>query len=146
MFSHSHLLERQADRDMIAAKTAEFYAKGSKAQACQAGESAEIEGARRARILIIDPVKHEQNTASKRRPRKDIEAQTATPRRLASIKVAQQQFAAQAKAEREKLALKIAAHAGLGDTQKEIAATLGISRAHLQRVVKEFNINLKSPA
>lgn len=146
MFSNSHILEKQADRDMIAAAMTEFYARGSSEQVLQHGETAEPDDKRRSRQFVLDPVKHEQNTATKRRPRKEVEAQTATPRRLASIKVAQEKFAEQVKGEREKLAMKIAAHAGLGDTQKEIAATLGISRAHLQRIVKEFNINLKAPA
>lgn len=146
MFSNSHLLEKQADRDMIAAAMAEFYARGNAEQVLQHGETAEPDDKRRSRQFVLDPVKHEQNTATKRRPRKEIEAHTATPRRLASIKIAQEKFAEQAKAEREKLAMKIAAYAGLGDTQQEIATALGISRAHLQRIVKEFNINLKVPA
>lgn len=146
MFSNSHLLEKQADRDMIARAMAEFYARGSTEQVLQHGETAEPDDKRRSRQFVLDPVKHEQNTAHKRRSRKDIEVNTATPRRLASIKIAQEKYAEQAKAEREKLAMKIAAFAGLGDTQQEIATALGISRAHLQRVVKEFNINLKFPA
>jgi DNA-directed RNA polymerase specialized sigma subunit len=146
MFSNSHLLEKQADREMIAAATAEFYARGSTQHALQHGETAEPDDKRPSRQLVLDPVKHEQSTAHKRRPRKEIEINTATPRRLASIKIAQEKYAKQAKAEREKLAMKIAAFAGLGDTQQEIATAIGISRAHLQRIVKEFNINLKVQA
>lgn len=146
MFSNSHLLEKQADREMIAAAMAEFYARGNEQQVLAPGQAAQIEGKRRVRQLFLDPVKHEQNTATKRRPRKEVEANTATPRRLASIKIAQEKFAEQAKAEREKLAMKIAAYAGLGDTQQEIAVALGISRKLLQRTVKEFNINLKVQA
>lgn len=146
MFSNSHILEKQADREMIAAAMAEFYASGDEKQVLSHDQKSQADGKRRARQFVIEPVKHEQNTATQRRARKEIEANTATPRRLASIKVAQEKFAEQARADREKLALKIAAHAGLGDTQREIAAALGISRKLLQRTVNEFNINLKVPA
>lgn len=146
MFSNSHLQEKQADREMIAAAMAEFYARGNEKQVLSPGDRSAANGRQRARQFVIEPVKHELNTAIHRKSRKEMEGKTATPRRLAAIKVAQGVFADKAKAERELLAMKIAAFAGLGDTQREIAAALGISRAHLQRTIKEFKINLKAPA
>lgn len=151
MFSNSHLLEKQADREMIAAATAEFYARGGEEQVLAPGKSAQVEGQRCAPQLVLDPVKHEQNSVPKRqprksRPRKEIEANTATPKRLASIKIARDKLAEQARQKREELAVKIIMQAALGDSRKQIAAALGISRDHLRLIAKEFNIQFKTQA
>lgn len=147
MFSSSHLAEKQVERDQIAAAMEEFYARGNTKQVLQQGQVADIDAKRRTRQFVIDPVKHEKQTAKPRPAKAKPENNpNATPRRLATIAVAKAKQCRMAAAARQELALKVAVHAGLGDSERKTASDLGVSRNYLRRVAKEFNIQFHPQA
>lgn len=127
MFSDSHLQAKEADRAMIASAVEAFYAKGKTAEELAPGEAADLDG-RRAGMFVINAEKKERAPAKNGMgPRETIKLAT-----FARMEANKQKRAA--------LALKVALHAGLGDSISQTARALDVSVGHLKRVAKENGI------
>lgn len=145
MFSLSHLQEKAADRAMIADAVAAFLAKGNGEQQLKQGEIAQHGGKRRARQFVVNPITHEAVTA-KPLPPKKAPSPRLTPRLLKSIQGAKEKQVELARQKREQMAVKVAVHAGLGDSERATATALDISRNYLRRIAQEFKIQFNTTA
>ncbi|NTE96729.1 hypothetical protein [Agrobacterium tumefaciens] len=133
MFSLSHLHERQADRDMIAAATEEFYGRGAAPQTLGPEQRAGHEGKELARLFIVSPEKHENNTA--------------TPRRRKKLRPGEAQGSGQSQKrldDRARLSVQVAIHAGLGDSLSATAEAMGLARPTVRKIAREHNITFKT--
>lgn len=131
MFSNSHLQEKAADRAMIASAVEAFYSKGKSAEELAPGAAADLEG-RRAGLFVINAEKKERAPAKNGMgPRETIKLAT-----FARMERNQKK--------RADLAVKVAIHAGLGDSLAKTSRELSISVNHCRRIAKENNITFKT--